>query len=124
MTEERNRQATEIQNMLVPDPAGMLHLEAAKGATESRPHELLHCTGSRENNCLFFESSKFRTSCYEVLPSRYALKLSTFCGSDVVGTASAKSRSCMRTAFDKLNQSHGSGLGAPFVHVPRNFQVL
>ena len=60
MTEERNRQATEIHNMLVPDLAGiLLHLEAAKGATESRPHELLRCTGSRKSNCLFFELSKF-----------------------------------------------------------------
>src|SRR5208283_1526713 len=43
--EERNRQATEIHNTLVPDRAGILpHLEAAKGATESRPPELLRCT--------------------------------------------------------------------------------
>jgi len=60
VTEERSRQATEIHNMLVPDPAGvLLHLGAAKRATESRPHELLRCTGDRKNNCLFFEPSKF-----------------------------------------------------------------
>ncbi len=68
VTEERNRQATEIHNMLVPDLAGILpHLEAAKGATESWPHELLRCTGSRKNNCLFFEPSKFRMACNQAL---------------------------------------------------------
>jgi hypothetical protein len=93
VTEERSRQATEIHSMLVPDFAGiLLHLEAAKGATESRPHELLRCTGSRKNNCLFFEPSKFRTSCNQALPSRYPLKLSTFCISEAVGTAAAKPR--------------------------------
>jgi len=93
MTEERNRQATEIHNMLVPDRAGiLLHLEAAKGATESRPHELLHCTGSRKNNCLFFEPSKFRTPCNEALPRHYPLKLSTFCIPEAVGTVTAKPR--------------------------------
>ena len=44
----------------------------------------------RKNNCLFFEPSKFRTLCNEVLPSRYQLKLSTLCISEAVGTATAK----------------------------------
>ena len=93
VTEERNRQATEIHNMLVPDPVGiLLHLAASKGATESRPHELLHRAGSQKNNCLFFEPSKSRTSCNQALPSRYPLKFSTFCLSEAVGTATAKPR--------------------------------
>ncbi len=93
VTEERNRQATEIHNTLVPDLAGiLLHLEAAKEATESRPHELPRCTGSRKDNCLFFEPSKFRTSRNQELPSRYPLMLSTFCMSEAVGTATAKAR--------------------------------
>jgi hypothetical protein len=91
VTEERNRQTTEIHKRLVPDLAGiLLHLEAAKGGTESRPHELLRCTGSRKNNCLFFEPSKFRTSRNQALPSRYPLNLSTFCISEAIGTATAK----------------------------------
>ena len=93
VTEERSRQATEIHNTLVPDLAGiLLHLEAAKDATESRRHELLRCTGSRKNNCLFFEPSKFRTSRNQALPSRNPLMLSTFCISEAVGTAAAKPR--------------------------------
>jgi hypothetical protein len=93
MTEERSRRATEIHNTLVPDLAGiLLHLEAAKGATESRRHELVRCTGSRKNNCLFFEPSKFRTSRNQALPSRNPLMLSTFCISEAVGTAAAKPR--------------------------------
>jgi hypothetical protein len=93
LTEERKPQATEIRSMRVPDFAGIsLRFEAAKGATESRPHELLRCTRSRKNNCLFFERSKFRTLGNQALPSRYPLKLSTFCISEAVGTATAKSR--------------------------------
>lgn len=91
MTEERNRQATKIHNALVPGPAGiLLHLEAAKGTTESRLHELLHFTGSRKNNCLFFESSRFRTLCNEVLPCRYTWELSMLCMLEAPGTATAK----------------------------------
>ena len=79
LTEERKPQATEIRSMRVPDFAGIsLHFEAAKGATGSRPHEILHSTGSRKNNCLFFEPSKFRTTCNAALSSRYPLKLRTF----------------------------------------------
>jgi hypothetical protein len=93
VTEERSRQATEIHNTLVPDLAGiLLHLEAAKGATESRPHELPRSTGSRKNNCLFFEPSRFRTPRNQALPSRNPLMLSTFCISETVGTAAAKPR--------------------------------
>jgi len=111
VTEEGNRQAAEIHNRLVPDLAGILpHLEAAKGATESRRHELLRCTGSRKNNCLFFEPSKFRTSRNQALPSRYPLKLSTFRIPEAIGTATAKPTFCMRTPFNKLNQSGGSKL--------------
>ena len=91
VTEARNRQATEVHNRLVPDPAEiLLRLDAAKGAIESRRRELLRGTGSQKNNCLFFERSKFRTSGDEALPRRYPLQLSTFCVSGVVGTAGAK----------------------------------
>jgi len=125
VTEQRNRPATEIHNELVPGFVEiLLHLEAAKGATESRPHELLDRTGSRKNDCLFLEPSKFRTSCNEAHPSRYPLKLSMFCVSGVVGTASAKARFCMRTASNKLNQNRGSKPRAPFVNGRRNCQVL
>jgi hypothetical protein len=111
MTEERSRRATEIHNRLVPDFAGILpHFEAAKGATESGRHELVRCTGSRKNNCLFFEPSKFRTSRNQALPSRYPLKLSTFRIPQPVGMEAAKPTFCMRTPFNKLNQSGGSKL--------------
>ena len=91
VAEERNRQATEIHDMLVPDLAAiLLPLEEARGAAESRPHELLRCTGSLKNNCLFFESSEFRTSCNQAPPSPYPLKLCTFRISEAVGTATAK----------------------------------
>ena len=93
VTEEGNRQANEIHNRLVPDLAGILpHLEVAKGASESRRHELVRCTGSRKDSCLFFEPSKFRTSRNQGLPSRYPLMLSTFRMSEEVGTATAKPR--------------------------------
>jgi hypothetical protein len=125
VTEECNRQATESPNMIVPDLAGiLLHLEAAKGATQIRPHELLCCTESRKNDCLFFECSKFRVPCNEALPSRYTLQLSSFCMSEVVGTAAAKPRFCMPTAFDKMNQDRGARVGVPLGNAQRDFEVL
>jgi len=91
VTEERNRQATETRDMLVPNlTAILLHLEVMKVSTKSKPPELLRCTGSLKNSCLFFESSEFRTSCNQARPSRYPLKLSTFCISEAVGMATAK----------------------------------
>ena len=93
VAEECNRLASEFHNTFASDLAGvLLHLEAAKGAAETLPHEPLRSTRGRKNNCLFFEYSKCRTSCHEAFPSRYPLKLSTFCISEVVGTATAKPR--------------------------------
>jgi hypothetical protein len=125
VTEERNRQASEIHAMLVPGPpAILLDLAIAKGATESRPHELLRCTGSLNDNCLFFESSEFRSSCSQAPPNRYPVKLSTFCISRDVGTATAKPNVCMRTAFNKMNQYRGSAIRAPIAHTLRNLLAL
>jgi hypothetical protein len=43
--------------MLVLDFAGvLLHHEAAKGATEIRPQELLRCARRRKDNCLLFRT--------------------------------------------------------------------
>ena len=72
----------------------------------------LRCNGSRKSNCLFFEGSKFRRPCHEVLSEHYPLEIKGFCIAEVVGTVGAKARSCMVTAFNPTSRNRDSMLRA------------
>lgn len=72
----------------------------------------LRSSGNRKNNCLFFEGSKFRRPCTDVLSERYPLEVKAFCIAEVVGTVAAKAMSCMVTAFNPMSRNRNSVLSS------------
>ena len=68
------------------------------------------CSGSRKSNCLFFEGSKFRRPCHEVLSKHYPLEIKAFCIAEVVGTVGAKAKSRMVTAFNSMSHNRDTVL--------------
>ena len=125
VTEERNRQTTEIHNLLVPDPAGiLLHLQAAEGATETRPHELLHCRGESEEQLFVFRTLEISNAVEPGASKPLSTEAQHFLHFGGIWHGYCKTRDCMRTPFNRMNQNRGSKLRAPFVNGRRNFQVL
>jgi hypothetical protein len=126
VTDERNRQSTEIHNMLVPDLAGiLLHLEAAKDGCQSRQAATTpECRGDSEEQLFVFRtlgiSNPVQPDAIKPLPlePQYVLR---FGGS---WHGHCETSVCMQTAFDKMNRNRGSELRTPFANARSNFQVL
>jgi hypothetical protein len=95
-------------------------------AAHSRPEidAGLRYPRNRTNDCLFFESSKFRASAHELFLCHHPLKLTRFGISEVVGTLPAKPGFVCGWHSKNMDQNRGAVVSAAFVTARRENQVL